>query len=624
MVASSAASEAAALGEASAAEAGAAAADLDQLTRTGDWTWNRAEDLAWLADRAVRGNLLAGAILDRVDLIERRPGQVLTRASLAAVRAPTEAAAKGAPALPGSARAAAEARLWTGGSTDAADLAAGAYFSHGPDLAALLDAFARPLPEPGELPFTAETPAAAEAARKALEAGAGALPAALQGIATRTEALHRRALARLKLRWFQHDSETIADRRELAEVWLKLDKPEEARKELERVVAVAPGDIGAAFTLGRTLELAGDWSGAMRRYRQVYATDPRYENTASSYNRLARGHADRFGAQAETLVDSSRTSARTKLDYNALGSSLLGFGASFSQADIRIHSPRGGSTPAAASLGNLDLALSMNLARLGLKLSGNLGGTASGLLWGRSSSALRSFEPADLGTSFAVAPSFGAGLAWAGGPLSLDGRWTFAQLEDSFLPGRHSWFEHRGEANLSAWFGLEAPSILRSASLRLYGKASEVFSPFAEEGNFLYTGLAETSLGFLLASDPWTILSLGGNISAEGSRSPGAADYYAPDGVLSAKGGLQASSWIGLGGDWVAGLSARFWAGWWRDGSAGYPSMEAQARAEFQKGDLSLYAEAAGSRTGDPGTAAYWSLLGRLGAGIAIPSYIIP
>jgi len=643
-----------ALGEASAAEAARRGEDEATLGKLGAWRWERASDLAVLAEKAAKGNALAASVLDRVDLALGKPSLVRSRATFGAVLAAPAGSPGTTPAAaadPQGARARAEAAVWLDGLPPPGySLAAPAYFAHGAALEGLIATLAALAPstppaatsappasplesgaalaaEGSAAPSVPPPPEAAERAAQAMDAlrkVASDTSSLGEDLRAQALALEARAQARLKLRWYQFDLEAATERRERADIWLKLDRPLDAKVELERVLAVAPGDVQALFTLGRAMDLAGDWSGAMGRYKQVWSLDPRFENTASAYNRLARGHADRFTATSSASVDSSRTATSTRLEYAAGGSSLMSLGGSFAIDDLRVHSPYGGSKPGATSLESLDLTLKLNFLGLGAAAEATIGGVLDNRLWGSASSSLAPFQPADLASSFEAAPRLGAGLTWGRGPYSLAASWTFDQLSDSFLPGRQAWFENQGEATLSAWYGIQAPSRLRSASARLYARAQQVFSPFSTAENFLFAAVGEGSLAFLLVEAPWTTLTLGGALDFEDSAHPGVPDYYAPGSVLSAKGGLQLATWLGLSEGWVAGLSGRVWGGWWRDASSGSPTFDGLLRAELSKGDLSLWFEAVGSRTGDLSAAVYWSALARLGGTISIPSYIIP
>ncbi|HOX16871.1 MAG TPA: hypothetical protein PKW82_00320 [Spirochaetales bacterium] len=602
-------------------EAARAAADADLLGGFGTWAWRREADLAELASRAASGESLAAALLDRVSLVERKPAEVSACAERAA------RSAEPAAVLPLGARARIQARIWLegayGSETGGAD--AETYFAYATALAGLSFEYgAEASPASGAFFMPGSTPDEARAALVALrEAARGAT--ALGARATRAvEALHRRARARFLVYMYRFDSETVADRRELADVYLALDRPRDAVVQLSRALAVAPWDSGATFALARAHELSGDWSKAMELYRRVDEIDPALSSAAVSYNRLAGAHADRIEFRAGTDIDSTRTTARARIDYVANLEGMLAFVGSYSIDALRVHSAFGGSDPAVAGLQSIEAGLRFSLERLGLRLDLAAGGTLDNRLWGEESFLFRAFEPEDLLLAHLVAPKASAGLAWTGGPFSVNAGYAFDQLPETFLPGRDAWYEHAFELTLSAYKEFTGAGPFVAAGFRGYGKLAKLFAPVAGGANLLVTALGEGSATFRLLRSPWTVASLGGHVVYEDSSDPAATDYYAPDRALVARAGPQLSSWIGVGSNRVLGLSARLWAGARMDASSILPSFDATLRAELSKGGHAVYGEAAGSWTGDAAGVAYWSLTARIGTAVSLPDFILP
>jgi tetratricopeptide (TPR) repeat protein len=77
-------------------------------------------------------------------------------------------------------------------------------------------------------------------------------------------------------------------RQKLAEALLALGEVEEARRELERIVAEAPGATEARLRLGVALQRLGDAEGAIREWNAVRAARPG-DRRASGYLAAARG-----------------------------------------------------------------------------------------------------------------------------------------------------------------------------------------------------------------------------------------------------------------------------------------------------------------------------------------------
>jgi len=394
--------------------------------------------------------------------------------------------------------------------------------------------------------------------------------------------------------------------------------------QLSRALSVAPWDSGATFALARAHELSGDWSKAMALYRRVDETDPSLSNAAVSYNRLARSHADRVDFRAGTDIDSTRTTARARIDYVANLEGPMAIVGSYSIDALRVHSAFGGSEPAVAGLQGIEAGLRISLEKPGLRLDFAAGGTLDNRLWGEESFLFRAFEPEDLLLAHLVAPKASGGLSWAGGPFSVNAAYAFDQLPETFLPGRDAWYEHAFELTLSAYKEFTGAGPLAAIGFRGYGKFASLFAPIAGGDNLLITALGEGSATFRLLRSPWTVASLGGHVVYEDSADPGATDYYAPDRALVARAGPQLSSWIGVGSNRVLGVSARFWAGARMDATSTLPSFDASFRAELSKGGHAVYGEAAGSWTGDSGGVAYWSLTARIGTAVSLPDFILP
>jgi hypothetical protein len=165
--------------------------------------------------------------------------------------------------------------------------------------------------------------------------------------------------------------------------------------------------------------------------------------------------------------------------------------------------------------------------------------------------------------------------------------------------------------------------LARNAGARAHGKAAWVDSPFTEETNLLVSALMEANVGFRLSDSPRISLSAGAEFNWEDSDQPGAADYYAPDSVLSAKGSLGLAARLDSKNGWAADLSLGVRAGVWSNPADSFPIAEAAARAEISKGDLTLFVDAGFSRTGDADTLSYWEARTGVGARLALPDYII-
>ena len=651
-------------------EIGHYSGDAETLSKLGSWRWNREADLNDFALAAAKGNALAEYLETRIQLIERKSRPAIPAKSAAKAANAKKTSAPGTeadpipdqteegpgevpaePASGGAEQAEAvhepvvqvpaalvaariQAKLWNSEVLDPAVFTDSTVFGHGALLEEISAGFI--LPETGAGFYTEGDVDAAVALQKSLQDLNLAILAHSAQLKMDTDSLYRRASARLRLRIYQHDSETTEDRREMSEVYLKLTRFEDAQVQLVRILDIAPGNISALFTLARALELGGDWSGAMNRYLQVYRTDPKFENIATSYNRLARNHADRFTSNLSSTIDTGRTSQQGRLDFAAGGTSMTAYSASWVMDDIRIHSSPDETKTESVGLQTMNTSILFRFNPLDLGLSGSVGGTLMTNV-GLVDTDGTILSVTDLSSSLDLSPSAGAGVTWKRGPFGFSGNYAYERIKDTFLPSRSAYFQHASDAGVSAYFNLPPNIIVRTASARLYGRMANVDSPDKDDPNTLYTALVEGTAGVVLKTAPWTTLTLGGVLSWEDSAKKKPKDeyydYYAPSEVLIAKGGLQLASWMGTGSEWVLGLSGRVWGGHYADSTNHEPkqslNLETQLRAELSKGDIALFVELYGSQTGPYGAlpfsaSEYWMAQVSVGASIGLPGYIIP
>ncbi len=588
-----------------AAEADKAQVDKATLKKLSPWTWPREADKSFLENLSRQGNRLAGATLTRINMFEQKPYLGI----------PGDQPRDWEQAL------VLQAQLWSGAKFEVAAFPVTSYFANGAELVAAAE---RLVPKPTQeqlfSPGTASAANETASELKKILARANGLASAIQGYC---QPLLDRANARLRIRLYQHDTESLQDRRDLSDVYLKLGQPAKAMEQLVRILAASPGDTAATFTLGRTMELYGDWHGAMGRYRAAFEQDPKYQSAASSYNRLAKAHGDSLSADLSAYLDTGRTAEQARLDFSSDISSAAGIKASLIADHARIHAPAADDVPEAMNLNTVELSIPINIYSLGLKASARLGGTLQNKLNGIEPPTLAGFTKETVGSYAAVAPRLGASLSWQRLWFALASSYGFNQIADTFFPGRIPYYAHQGDLNVSTYFSFAEPSLLRSLGLRLYAQGQSVFSPILDDTNLRFLGLAEGSFAFLLTSAPWTTLTLGLSASWEDSKNPLTTSYYSPDSVLIAKGGPAISTGIGLGKDWTLGISGRFWAGLYAVPAENALTMDGEFRAELSKRDMRLYLSVDGSRTNTAGNA-YWYLQVSMGGTAAAPNYIIP
>jgi Flp pilus assembly protein TadD len=584
------------------------------LAKLQPWYWDRAATMAELAGASTAGNHLADWLMARIALFERQP-----QAASAAVHRLELTAAPPAAFAP----LQAQARLWLG-----------PFEGLDPALQATL---LPPLEGPTD--YGDDTPRQAADHQAALTQLAKDLPKRQTQAQELIGRLHERLLSRMRLQFYQFDLDSSNERAQIADYYLSLNRNAEARDQLDLVLRVAPANLAARFNLGRARQLSGDWSGAMVLYRDVWQSDPKYENTASLFNQLAKAHADRIESQVASAWDNARQSTKARVGFQAGGSTNLGFGAAYTLDTVRLIKAIGINDPVTISLHSLDMSVPLKLPEAGLEFYAKAGGTLKDKHASSWFAADTTPAMADFFDHFVVAPLLGAGASWTTGPLILAGSYTFDQLPDSFFPLRATTYEHRGDLSATLFFEIPDSPFFRSVGSRSLLKAVSAFEPFdpatglawasaPPQSNFLWAAAQDLTLNFLLAANPWTIMVASGNFSWEDSTDPAASAYYSPSQVLSAKGGLQFASWIGMGEGWVLGLSLRGNAGV-NDAPANTPArtffqFDAGFRAELSKGDMAVFLDLSANRASAGAEERYWAVNLNLGLNLAFPGYIAP
>lgn len=602
-------------------ELAAGETDKNALAKRKPWTWDRNFLLLELNQASARKVPLADYLLVRLGLLEGRP----VAASLA--KLPQDGNS------PREFRVLAnQATLWQGKPIESAALSGGDYFAYGGNLTKL--AALRPRQDVAETHFNDDTPLKVQDVLKELAALPARAQARLINLAKLDDGLRQHALWRMQVQYYQYEADSFGLRYQLGDYYLNLNQYQDARIQLEHALLVEPWNINARFALGRASQMSGDWSGAMKLYQEVFKSDPRFENTASLYNQLAKIHADRINSSIASFWDSNRTTTSSRLEYEAGGSSIIGFKAGYTLDMLRLIKPvvlvsqpiPKSNLPVTINLNTFDFTLPLTFSDIGLTAFIKAGGVFKDKFFSIDDYALSHvIVPTDLSDNIVVAPLVSAGLGWAIGPLSLNGSYTFDQLTDTLFPEREISYEHLGELTANLYFALPSPSFLRSIGSRSYGKLVSVYQPFGQEENTMYSLVEDLTFNLQISEAPWTVLAVLGTISWEDSTiGAKETNYYSPGQVFVGKGGLRISSWIGLGDDWVLGLSGRVGGGVNDTRNVILSLGEAAARIELTKGNLTMFVDCNGSFTKDLSKPEYWSLNALIGVNIAVPNYLVP
>jgi tetratricopeptide (TPR) repeat protein len=580
--------------------------DQETLEKLKPWVWNPDADIGFL--RALSGNPLGDFNLERLLTLEGRPTANLLPE----------------PQLKESKVLRLQTLLWTTGSMGEAEFDSDTYYPYGYEITEsaldlIRDDPATVLFEEGTLQASVETIAALETVRtQGLES--------VDLLQTAIKNLQGRIRARLRIRMYQYDSETTQDRRELSDVYIRLDRNDEAIRMLKRVLVAAPSDAASLFTLGRAYEMGGDWSSAMEKYQSVYELNPRFESAVASYNRLARLHGKTWDTSVSIGADAQRTNVAVRLAYAVPINGILDVQASYTMENLKIHAPQGGSLPESIQLHTADISVPITLPSLGLQVYFRAGGTVQNKLSNLLPPRVKDFSPEKTTEYVVTAPRIGGGAVWKKGIFTLNGTYGFNQAGETFFPDRFVHYEHAAGASGSAYYEAPFRNWGRILSAQVSFAGSSRFSPyFPNQENLIAKADGEIRVGNFIAGKPWTILDAGGLVSWQDSQKTSIRDYYSPKALLILKGGPTLSSRFGLGDGWEMTATARYWPGYYSPEQKGRFMWDALGRVDFVKKETQLYASVDVSRTDSLGQdPAYWSMSIGMGARIVLADYIIP
>jgi len=592
-------------------------AGLIQVNR---WQWDKKAYLEELRSAEERGLTLARYVLGKIELFDLKLS--------AARRSLEKAAGKGRPE-PVYAYALLVSRLWEG---EAEEAFAG-FTAAGPELPAyqphlqqLADLYAELSAErlPAEVFFKQSPEEDAERARAVLEGLEKELPGIIEPLGEELAQLHVLLDRRLVRTFYYLGENTFLLRNELADYLLKEEDLEGAIFQLRQVLAIDPWDIRAVFRLGKIYEWNGNWQQAMENYRRVYYTDPQYENVTSLYNQLAREHADNLTFTGYTLAESEKLTVHVEGAFVNLISGFWGLGLRYAGEHILITNPP--AEQASYQVHDLDFSVPLEFPALRLKLVPAVGAAFTHSFYEDISDPdlevgnyLAGFEP----------PALHLGLS-AELPLSstltLNGGYAFRRHPETLAPGIEGVREHIGELGLATSFSFLENLALKNSYLRTYGQAK-----IRDDGNLMWAGAQEASLGFLKVKKPDILLALAANFLYQDTNGEGGADYFTPDQELVAGGGLTFYSYNNLGEEGGLGLGGRANLAYFASEAFSsdinkYLQMESEVIVELSRGEAS-YSFGAGFNhtwTLPDYDSDYWSLVVRLGFSARLPRLLAP
>uniref|UniRef100_A0A7C3IKC2 Tetratricopeptide repeat protein n=1 Tax=Gracilinema caldarium TaxID=215591 RepID=A0A7C3IKC2_9SPIR len=586
------------------------AQDAEVLNNVKPWTWLIKDDQAFLTGLA-KDNPLALHGLLRINLLEGLPITIPQPEQV-----PLEPTKK----------LVLQAQLWQKQTLNEGLFSPATYYSYAGDLEDMKK-HAAPA-EPAEAVYSDFTNQDSEEQIKKLqETKLKAGPLVYQ-IDTAQKVLLRRAALRLRVRMYQYDTETQWDRQGLADLYLRLGRPADAVRTLERVLVLNPSDIASLFTLARAKEQSGDWMGALTMYKRVYDLNPRYENAAGSFNTLSVQHPQVLQTTLSASVDSNRSAETAQLSYVLPLTSFVNLQTVYTVEHQKIHTPL--IQTQSLTLHTLSLKLPVTIKALGLSFYGEAGGNLQNKLDNLLPASLDDFAMDRLSDYVVVAPQLGGGLSWTGKYFSLGGTYLFHQIKDTFFADRFPNYEH--QAGAFARLFLDAPNRnwFRTFSLQADGTYRSIFSPyFTNQTNNIYSVQGELHILNTLRVQPMINLDVGAiGLWENAENTVSITDYYAPDQALTIKGGFDLTAQVARSSNWTILTGAKLWSGWYSSGgSTGSLLLDSAIRLEGLRKNLTIYMNLGASRTGDVNLSskpAYWSASLDIGARLSLADYIIP
>ncbi len=343
----------------------------------------------------------------------------------------------------------------------------------------------------------------------------------------------------------------------------------------ERALAIDPWDAGTLYKTGKAYADAGLWQTAKEYFRRVFWADPSYENASSLYNEIAREHADSIDVSASYLADTASVTWNVDAKYSIELNESIGIEASYEGTNKRIfrwEKLPDGLEDYAYTVHSLSLGLPLTFMAGGFTISPAIGFdiTLNDNLYAEESATVpfgqfgdKNVPPSaffelfnilypEARLDFSAVPSSG---------MNLSGSAFFGLQPETLGFLKNDVYELGGTLNVGmSLAGTDLP-VIENASARLYGEGEYIFDSYTSAGyNVIYAALGELSYAIIRSEEPSFTLSLFGNAYYQDSTIPkdiaeyDKIDYYSPQDVFLAGGGLLMTSYLALPDGNVLGI----------------------------------------------------------------------
>ena len=426
------------------------------------------------------------------------------------------------------------------------------------------------------------------------------------------------------------EQETYLLRYELGDYYLDMGENLKASRQYDRVLAMDPWNLSANYKLGLVSQRYGNWYRAMKQYKKVYYQNPLYENAASYYNQLARAHADTVHISALNVTDPSRISYQADADYNRSLTNWLGWGFSYRMDVDSLYRTYGDEDSSSFKLQTLDLNLALTVPGWNLTVTPFGGFHLSNGFFGSD----YDFNPekavslTDNKTATVLKPRYGAGISWFRDFLTTNLDYRYELEDDSLFIGRNLTTSHTVEFNGNTYFPLDKNFRLGPVTTRTFG-SFRLLNNQETGDNVLGQVIQEASMGFVVTEKPFIRLTVNGMFNYENSEKTGVTDYYAPEDVFEAKGGLRGAMSFHNAAYTESG-EISLWGsagGYWSAGGDPALKLEGQVSLSYTKDSLTFYLLTGANGTFDEGISGdplYWELSATMGCRLNVPSLLVP
>jgi tetratricopeptide (TPR) repeat protein len=587
------------------------------LTSSTGWEWNESRTRGELQKVRIRGNPLAASILGNLEKMEERfeaVGPLVT--------------GEGHETLTLSARTDAQTAFWRSGGEAVPDNFA-VFGSHGASLEAMNQILRTDLESPGT--YTALTPENAQEVLQRLGNSSSQLGSRLGTIEREIRLAHEILRRKLDLHFYIFDINNKLSLFQLGSYLMTEERYSEALEQFDNVIAVDPWNISARYNKGILQELSNDWKGAMTTYRQVYNSDPNYENVITRHNALARLHPDRTFVQLSTTTDNNRLTQSAKGTILMQPSSFLSVTTDINLADVRLFKPGDVELPGNFGYTDVQLTLDGFLPFLDwLKIRGTAGVTVNQKL--NSEEANQSISFGEYIDSLETYPILAGGVSLEMDGLSITADYLRETVRDSLFGSRTRAINNSGTLAANLFVGTPGSSTLNYFNGRLYTKIGRIQDDTEETdfGNNQFGAGLDIGTSLRLMADPLTNLEIRGIVDFQNGQAPWVQNYYSPDQVLLSK--LQATyaSWINVGGENILATIFQLNGGLYQDNileaqPENYVLLSGLAKLELTQGGANYFLFGDLNWTFqdilDP---TYWTFTIGLGGNFSLSNFLLP